>query len=55
MSDEPVPSIEFLRVHAIDVTHESRQIRAMRVQHDVVVIAHQTIRERSRIEAIQGI
>jgi hypothetical protein len=50
-----VSPIQSLRVHAIDVSHETRQVRLVRAQYEMAVIARQTVGQRPRIEAIQRI
>jgi hypothetical protein len=42
-----------LAVDDVDVPHQQRQIRAAGVQHEVVVVAHKSVREHLRVEAFQ--
>ena len=53
MADLAVTAVVALRVDAIDVAHQPRQIGLARLHHEVVVIAHQTIPEQARVEPIQ--
>jgi hypothetical protein len=48
-----VPSIERLRVHAIDVAHQQRQVGLPRVKHEVIVIAHQAIGQHLGVETLR--
>lgn len=45
--------VETLREHAVDVPHQQRQIGQPRLQHEVVVIAHQSPAQSARIKALQ--
>ena len=38
-----VTAVERLRVDAVQVPHQQRQVRQSRVQHEVIVVAHQAI------------
>jgi hypothetical protein len=45
--------VEALAVHTVDVTHQQRQVGAAGVQHEVVVVAHEAIRQHLRIKTLQ--
>lgn len=49
-----VAAVEVLRVHAVEVPHQARQIGLPRAQHEVVVVAHQAIGEHLGVEALHG-
>lgn len=55
MAKSLVPAVTLLGINAIHVTHESREICPMSLEHEVVVIGHQAIRETSGIETFQGL
>ena len=46
-------AVEALGVNAVDVTHHSRQVGLARMQHQMVVVAHQAVREQFSIEALE--
>jgi hypothetical protein len=45
-------AVESLDVHAVDVPHQPRQIGLARVQHKVIVVVDQTVRQHLRVKAI---
>ena len=49
-----VAAVERLRVHAVQVPHEARQVRLPRLQHQVIVVAHQAIGQHAGIEAVDS-
>ena len=44
-----------LRNHTVELAHQPRQVRAMRVQHEVIVIAHQAIGLHLRVKALHAL
>ena len=52
LAEEPVAPIEGLRVNAIHVTHQPRQICLPRMQHQVVMVAHLAISQQLRVEPV---
>jgi hypothetical protein len=44
-----------LGVHTVQLPHQSRQVAPARVQHQVVVVAHQTVGQHLRIEALHAL
>jgi hypothetical protein len=55
VADKSMPTIESLAIDAIDVTHQPRQVRPLRLQDEVVVVAHQAEGEHQRIAALQAL
>ena len=54
MPDSLVTAVAALRVDAIHVAHEPRQVGSMRLEHKVVMIGHEAIGQTARIEALQS-
>jgi hypothetical protein len=52
MSHLAVAAVECLLNHTVEVAHHPRQVRAARVQHEVIVIAHQAIGEHLHVKAL---
>nr|WP_256577641.1 hypothetical protein [Pseudomonas sp. NFIX28] len=50
-----VPSVEHLRVHAVDMPHQPRKIRLPGMEHEVVVIVHEAVGQRLGIEALHAL
>lgn len=50
-----VPTIVGLRAGPIDVPHQPREVRLARLQHETVVVAHQALSQRHRVEALQSL
>ena len=44
MADAFVPPVEALGVHPIDLLHPTRQVRHGRLDEQVIVVAHETVR-----------
>ncbi len=55
MPDLGMPTVVRLRVDAVELLHQHREIGAARVQHEVVVIAHQAVGQHLRVAALQGL
>ena len=47
-----VAPVEGLRVHAIDLPHQQRQVGLVRVLHEVIVVPHQAIGQHLGIKAL---
>ena len=50
-----VAAVECLRNHTVEVAHQPRQVRAARVQHDVIVIAPKAIGQHLRVKALHAL
>ena len=50
-----VAAVECLRNHTVEVAHHPRQVRAARVQDDVIVIAPQAIGQHLRVKAMHAL
>ena len=50
-----VAAVKRLRNHTAEVAHQLRQVRAARVQHEVIVIAHQAIGQHMRTKALTAL
>ena len=48
-----VALVEALREHPVDVPHKQRQIRQPRLDHEVVVVAHQAPSQRAGVKPVQ--
>ncbi len=55
MPDPVVAPVHALREHAVQMAHEQREICVPGVQHNVIVVAHQTIAQHLGIEALGGL
>ena len=55
MPNLAMPPIETLRIDPVDLAHQRRQIGPARMQHKVVVIAHQAVGQQLRIEPPQAV
>ncbi len=55
MADLAMAAVEGLGVNAIDVPHQCRQIPLQRLNHEVVMVAHQAIREQPRVKPCQAL
>lgn len=53
VADQAVALVEALRVDAVEVPHQARQVALARVQHEVVVVAHQAVRQHLGVEAVE--
>jgi hypothetical protein len=47
-----MPPAESLLLHAVHLAHRPRQVAMPRVLHQVVVVAHQALRQQLRVEAV---
>lgn len=47
-----MPAVELLRVHAVEVAHQARQVVLLSLQYQVVVVAHQAVGQHLGIEAV---
>jgi hypothetical protein len=52
MPYQTVPPVEHLRVDAVHMAHQPRQIGLPGVEHQVVVVAHQAIGQHLRVEPV---
>jgi hypothetical protein len=50
-----VAALECLRIDIVEVAHQQRQVRTIRVQHEVIVIAHQAIGQHLRFNALHAL
>ena len=55
MPDLPMPAVVRLRVHPIEMPHQSRQIRLPREQQQLVMLAPQPVGQHLGIEALGGL
>jgi hypothetical protein len=53
MAHQAMPAVDVLRVDAVHLPHQARQVGGTGVQHEMVVVAHQAIGQHLRVEALQ--
>ena len=51
-SDASMPPVKGLRVDTVDLTHQTREVGAPRVNNKMVMVIHQAISERDGVKAL---
>ena len=55
MAAQFVATVKGLSIYAVDLAHQARQIGLACVQHQVVVVAHDTVGPNARVKTASGL